>query len=249
MTLPVPTDDHLYEDVRSLLVGARSAIVRSVNVEMVMTYWRIGGLIDSHLAVGGRSETYGAQLIGGLSARLRTEFGAGFEPTNLRYMRLFHQCFEIHHAPRDESFPSRTSIDVSLSWTHYRLLTRVHDPGARRRYHDEAVAAGWSTRELDRQITTRFVERGFGHPTLASTPEDRAPSDPSVALRDPYVLEFLGLPDRLIDTEAALEQALIDQLQAFLWNSGVASASYPGSNGSRSTGCTTASILSSTIMS
>lgn len=60
------------------------------------------------------------------------------------------------------------------------------------------------------------MERGFGHPTLASTPEDRAPSDPSVALRDPYVLEFLGLPDRLIDTEAALEQALIDQLQAFL---------------------------------
>jgi predicted nuclease of restriction endonuclease-like (RecB) superfamily len=216
VTLPVPADDNLYDDVRSLLIGAREAIVRSVNAEMVNTYWRIGGLIEAHLAVGDRNETYGAKLISGLSDRLRAEFGSGFEPTNLRYMRLFHQCFEIHHAPRDESFPTRTKIDVTLSWTHYRLLTRVHDPINRRRYHDEAVAAGWSTRELDRQITTRFVERGISRPTLPELSNDDRQLDPAVALRDPYVLEFIGLPDRLVDTEAQLEQALIDQLQAFL---------------------------------
>jgi predicted nuclease of restriction endonuclease-like (RecB) superfamily len=182
----------------------------------VTTYWRIGGLIAAHLSVGGRSETYGAKLLRSLSAELRSEFGSGFELTNLKYMRLFHEYFEIGHAARDQSSENCTLIDVSLSWTHYRLLTRVHDPIARRRYHDEAIAAGWSTRELDRQITTRFVERGISHPTLPAGATDSVASDPAIALRDPYVLEFIGLPDRLIDTAAALEQALIDQLQAFL---------------------------------
>ena len=179
VNLPVPADDDLYADVRSLLLAARAAVVRSVNEEMVNAYWRIGGLIDAHLAVGGRSETYGAQLIGGLSQRLRGEFGKGFEPSNLRYMRLFYQHFEIHHAPRDESRPSRTRVEVSLSWTHYRLLTRVHDPQDRQRYHDEAVVARWSTRELDRQITTRFVERGLGSGPTAQL----EPVDPTSALR------------------------------------------------------------------
>ena len=80
-------------------------------------------------------------------------------------------------------------------------LDSVHDSLARRRYHDEAVAAAWSTRELDRQITTRFVERELAHPGGSQGEMTAAKMDPALALRDPYVLEFIGLPERLIDTE------------------------------------------------
>ena len=150
------------------------------------------------------------QLVRSFAKRVRTSF----ERTNLKYMRLFHEYFEIGHAARDQSLSTRTRIDAALSWTHYRLLPRVHDSLARRRYHDEALAAGWSTRELDRQITTRFVERGLAAAS-PSIEQRQDLSDPALALRDPYVLEFIGLPDRFVDTEADLEQALIDQLQAF----------------------------------
>lgn len=118
---------------------------------------------------------------------------------------------------RVENLRGRLQISVELSWTHYRLLSKVHQPDARRYYLHGAVAGRWSTRELERQILTRHFERGL---TVASTPSSELPVFEAVSavsvLRDPYVLEFLGLPDRLVNDEAELEQALIDQLQAFL---------------------------------
>ena len=121
-----------------------------------------------------------------------------------------HEAAEIVHAPRGQS-SERLQISVELSWTHYRLLSKVHQPDARRYYLQEAVTGRWSTRELERQILTRHFERGL---TIPSTPASEllafeTGSAVSV-LRDPYVLEFLGLPDRVVNNEAELEQALID---------------------------------------
>jgi predicted nuclease of restriction endonuclease-like (RecB) superfamily len=228
----VPTSevelDELQTRICSVIDGARQTVARSVNVAMVHAYWEIGQIIDEHVTVRSRSESYGSQLFASLAKRLQTDYGPGFERSNLRYMRQFYEAFDIRdgprhettaeivHAPRGES-SGRLQISVELSWTHYRLLSKVHQPDARRYYLHEAVASRWSTRELERQILTRHFERGL---TVASTPSSELPVFETVSavsvLRDPYVLEFLGLPDRLVNDEAELEQALIDQLQAFL---------------------------------
>jgi predicted nuclease of restriction endonuclease-like (RecB) superfamily len=215
---PAVPDDALYTGIRDLLVDARAHVARSINTAMVRTYWNIGGLIDDHLQAETRSESYGTDLMGRLSAQLTSEFGKGFDTSNLSNMLQFFRGFEIHDAPRHESPTTRVLVDVALSWTHYRRLIRVHNPAARRWYHDEAAAAGWSTRELDRQITTSYYERGLttsdAQPAELVVPSGQF--EPSDVLRDPYVLEFLGVPDQIIDAESELEQALIDQLKAFL---------------------------------
>lgn len=209
----------LYAEVRAELLSARASVARSVNEAMVRAYWSIGGMIERHVGGVDRSDTYGKSLAVDLAARLSEEFGRGFDASNLRYMRLFFNAFEICDAPRHKSSApvrlDRPEITVELSWTHYRLLTRVHRAGARWFYMNEAIRGRWSTRELERQISTRYFERGLGEqPLPAGTDVELA--DPQALLRDPYVLEFVGLPDRYSYTERELEQALIDQLQAFL---------------------------------
>lgn len=227
----VPTSeaelDALQTRIRAVIDGARQTVARSVNVAMVHAYWEIGQIIDEHVSVGSRSDSYGSQLFTSLAKRLQADYGPGFERSNLRYMRQFYEAFDIRDAPRHERAQivhaarglssERLQISVELSWTHYRLLSKVHQPDARRYYLDEAVAGRWSTRELERQILTRHFERGLTIASMSSSklPEFETASAVSV-LRDPYVLEFLSLPDRVVNNEAELEQALIDQLQAFL---------------------------------
>ncbi len=227
----VPTSDAeldaLQTRIRAVIDGARQTVAQSVNVAMVHAYWEIGQIIDEHVTVGSRTESYGSRLFASLAKRLQADYGPGFERSNLRYMRQFYEAFDIRDAPRHETAEiihaprgqssERLQISVELSWTHYRLLSKVHQPDARRYYLDEAVTRRWSTRELERQILTRHFERGL---TISSTPASELPAfetAPAVSvLRDPYVLEFLGLPDRVVNNEAELEQALIDQLQVFL---------------------------------
>lgn len=179
--------------------------------------WHIGELIDAHLAAETRSEAYGTDLLGHLSTQLAEEFGTGFDPTNLRNMQRFFQAFDIRDAARLECSEDRVPIDVSLSWTHYRRLTGVKNSAARRWYHNEAISSRWSTRELDRQITTSYYERGLTqqrNPSTALEPADGP--DASQILKDPYVLDFLGVSDRSLDDESELEEALIEQLRSFL---------------------------------
>jgi predicted nuclease of restriction endonuclease-like (RecB) superfamily len=141
---------------------------------------------------------------------LAAEFGRGFDASNLRYMRLFYQAFPIRDALRHE-----------LSWTHYRTLLRVECDSARLWYMNEAAGQGWTTRSLERQISTLYYERLLAtsdRPALEN--EARGNLGPSQTprdfVRDPVMLEFLGLPGvgRLL--EADLERALLDNLQAFL---------------------------------
>ena len=141
---------------------------------------------------------------------LAAEFGRGFDTSNLRYMRLFYQAFPIRDALRHE-----------LSWTHYRTLLRVENEAARAWYMKEAAIQGWTTRALERQINTLYYER-----LLASSDRSAVTEEASGAIaplqttrefvRDPVMLEFLGLPGVGKLLEADLERALLDNLQAFL---------------------------------
>ena len=137
------------------------------------------------------------------------DFGKGFDETNLRKMRQFYL-----------TFPNRDALCRELSWSHYRLLMRVENESARQFYIDECVKSNWSTRQLERQINTFSYERllaSHGNRAGLTDTEKREPKKtPEDIIRDPYVLEFLGLEQAASFYESDIEQALIDHMQKFL---------------------------------
>jgi len=137
-----------YERIRHVLVEARTQAWRAVNFAMVTAYWEIGRVIVEEELKGKSRAEYGTALVKGLASRLTREFGKGFDERNLWFMRGFFVAYPIVNALRSE-----------LSWTHYRILLRVEKPAARAFYEVEAVKARWSTRELERQISSLLFER------------------------------------------------------------------------------------------
>ncbi|MCL1909203.1 MAG: DUF1016 N-terminal domain-containing protein [Holophagaceae bacterium] len=139
------TEDHVYQSIRDTLANARAKAHAAINFAMVEAYWDIGRQIEE--AVGERAE-YGKGLLQYLSKHLTTEFGKGFTERNLRFMRQFFNAFPIRYALRTE-----------LTWTHYRMLMRVDEPGRRDFYIRECADNGWTSRQLERQINSFFYER------------------------------------------------------------------------------------------
>jgi predicted nuclease of restriction endonuclease-like (RecB) superfamily len=195
--------------LRELIQDARQKVLRAVDAIQVQTCWEIGRHIVEFEQRGAARAEYGARLLAILAESLSQDFGKGFDASNLRYMRLFYQAFPIRDALRHE-----------LSWTHYRTLLKVEQEAARTWYMTEAAAQGWTTRALERQINTLYYERLLAtsdRPAVEQEARDAITSlqNPREFVRDPVMLEFLGLPGgRLL--EADLEQALLDNLQAFL---------------------------------
>ena len=138
----------LYKEVRAILDEARGRATRLENVEMVRAYWRVGQAIVNHEQRGRNRAGYGEQLIESLAARLTAEFTKGFQPRNLWWMRDFYL-----------KFPKLNALRSELSWTHYRLLLKVDGQEARSFYEQEAAEQNWSTRELERQISSMLYER------------------------------------------------------------------------------------------
>jgi predicted nuclease of restriction endonuclease-like (RecB) superfamily len=201
----------LLTEVRSVISIARSNIVRSADVIHVHACWVIGQNLVEFEQHGAERAEYGSKLVVTLAERLTAEFGSGFDERNLRYMRSFYLAFPIRNALRSE-----------LSWTHYRDLLYVDDASARSWYMNEAANLGWSTRALKRQISTLYYER-----LLSSKDKDpvrleadnnlaELPIAPRDIIRDPVMLEFLGLPGSGKVLESQLESALIENLQSFL---------------------------------
>lgn len=204
----------LLDALRDLIVQARQQVLRHVDLVQVQTYWQIGRHIVEFEQGGRARAAYGKRLLPQLGQALSQEFGKGFDASNLRYMRLFYQAFPKCDALRHE-----------LSWTHYRLLLRVDVPEARQWYMQEAAAQNWSTRVLERHMGTLYYERLLSSQdkgalmaqTQASVQADPALSaSPRDFVRDPVMLEFLGLPDMGRLLESDLERALMDKLQQFL---------------------------------
>jgi predicted nuclease of restriction endonuclease-like (RecB) superfamily len=203
--------DDLMGQLRQLIADARSRALRAVDAIQVLTCWQVGRHIVEFEQGGAARAAYGQRLLPLLAERLTEEFGKGFDERNLRHMRAFFQAFPMWNAVRSE-----------LSWTHYRLLTRVESDEARQWYMNEAGAQNWSSRALERQIGTLFYERLLlSQDKSAVATEARqyvAQLEPSprAFVRDPVMLEFLGLPGAGKLLESSLEQGLMDKLQAFL---------------------------------
>jgi predicted nuclease of restriction endonuclease-like (RecB) superfamily len=201
----------LLNELRGLITQARQQALRSVDTIQVQTYWQIGRHIIEFEQGGAARATYGKRLLAELATALTREFGKGFDASNLRYMRLFYQAF-----------PNCDALRHELSWTHYRLLLRVDTPTARQWYMQETAAQNWSTRVLERQIGTLYYDRLLSSPDkerlIAETQQtlQLPPQTPRDFVRDPVMLEFLGLPDTGRLLEADLEGALMDKLQQFL---------------------------------
>jgi predicted nuclease of restriction endonuclease-like (RecB) superfamily len=229
----------LFERVAGILESGRGRVLRTINHETVLAYWLIGREIVQALQGGEARAQYGNALIAGLSKCLTEHYGPGFSAANLKNFRQFYQTYSdrivsISHPSGSQlaasdglnpiSYPagseSPSGFHHNLSWSHYRALMRVENIAARQFYETEAVQSNWSRRDLERQIGSLFYER-----LLASTDKtamlegvrhEAMPLNPLDMLKDPYVLEFLDLPNVPQLQESQLEQAVIDKLQHFL---------------------------------
>lgn len=199
----------IFQEIKEILQEAKNKVYKVANNAMVEAYWNIGRVIVEKQGGKDKAE-YGTALLKNLSKEMTKEFGKGFTLTNLKYMRQFYLTFPKSHALSDQ-----------LSWTHYRLLMRVKNENARNFYLEESIKENWSTRQLERQITTLFYERILSSKNKNKVaqeiyklePQRKQPED---VIKDPYVLEFLGLPENMDFLEKNLEQALIDHMQKFL---------------------------------
>ena len=200
--------NELFKNVRAILAKARAAVYTAANTAMVEAHWNVGREIVEKQGGASRAK-YGEGLINALALRLTAEFGDGFTVPNLRNMRQFYL-----------TFPKRYALRSELSWTHYRLLMRVENENAREFYMQEAVKSQWSTRQLERQINSFFYERLLSSKNKEQVAAEIQTLEPAKktedVIRDPYVLEFLGLAPNDDFYESDLEQALITHLQKFL---------------------------------
>lgn len=200
--------EETYQSIRGCVLDAQKKLYSAVNTAMVTAYWEIGEQI--YLACGENERaTYGKQLLQYISQKMMAEFGKGYTVRNLQMMRKFYM-----------TFPNTNALRSELSWTHYRSLMRVSDEKARNFYMEEAVKAGWSSRQLDRQINTMYYQRILASKDTESVVTEIQITEPKPEyekiIKDPYVLEFLNLPANEHFYESNLEQALIDHLQKFL---------------------------------
>ena len=208
---PETTLRPLLAELAELIRQARQQALRAVDTLQVQTCWEIGRHIVEFEQGGEARAAYGKKLLPTLAKVLTAEFGKGFDATNLRHMRGFFLAFPIRDALRRE-----------LSWTHYRTLLKVNSGSARQWYMHEAATQNWSTRALERQIGTLYYERLLASQDRAAVEQEAASNlqalgkSPREFVRDPVLLEFLGLPNAGALLESELEQALIDQLQCFL---------------------------------
>lgn len=212
----------LLKEVSTLIEEARRKTVRQVNTIITETYWKIGGLIIKEEQKGKKRADYGERLIKRLSKDLTARFGRGFTASNLWNMRQFYCTYtKLYAAGRaSEQNKKLYALRRELSWTHFRILMRVEDERARQFYEIETAENTWSTRELERQISSMFFER------LSLSRDKRKVKQlakkgqiiekPEDTIKNPYVLEFLGLPQKHYYSESELEQKLIEHLQDFV---------------------------------
>ena len=202
----------MMNEIRELLLNARQRVAVQVNTELLSTYWNVGKIIVEHEQENKDRADYGKQTLKELSKELTKEFGKGFSVSNLQFMRRFYQSYQIQQ-----------TVSVKLSWSHYCELLTISDPDKRSFYEKETINSGWSIRELKRQISTSLYERLLlsegktnKETVLALAEKGIEMSTPLDIIKDPYVFEFLGVPENKPMLESDLEKALVAQIEKFL---------------------------------
>jgi predicted nuclease of restriction endonuclease-like (RecB) superfamily len=223
-TSPQNADDYqqIHDGIIYLVDCARTETVRSVNALMTATYWEIGRRIVEFEQGGETRAAYGEQLIDRLSQDLSQRYKRGFSTSNLWQFKKFYlyfQSIEILQTVSGESYHlMQLAKFFPLPWSTYVRLLSVKNSDARAFYQKESLRNGWSVRQLDRQIATQFYERTLLSHDKSAMLQQAAPTDPEffpeLAIRDPFVLEFLGLKDEY--SESDLEEGLLNHLMDFM---------------------------------
>lgn len=196
-------------DILRIIDNARSNAVRSVDCCRVQMYWQMGKRIFEEEQQGKERAEYGIYLLKNLAKQLQPKYGSGFSYRQLAFCRQFYRLYPIMNALRSQ-----------LNWTQYRLLIQIDDPDKRQYYELESVNNNWTARETERQIHSQLYERlllsNDKEAVLAVARGDKPVEKPTEIIKDPMILEFLGLERRAHYYESDLENALIDHLQQFL---------------------------------
>ena len=201
----------VYAEISSLLKEARKSIVSNINTTMTKTYFLIGKRIIEEEQNGNERAEYGEKLIKNLSKKLTNEFGKGFSERNIEQMRKFYKTYSI---------PQTVSAEFKLSWSHYLILMRMENTEERNFYEIESIQNNWSLRELRRQIDSALYERLVLSRNKAKVKElafkGQVIEKPEDVVKDPYILEFLGLEEQSNYSENKLETEIINNLENFL---------------------------------
>ena len=199
-------------EIRELLENARKNVAQQVNTQLLTTYWNIGRIIVEYEQQNQIRADYGKQTLRELSKELTREFGKGFSRSNLKNMRAFYLAYE-----------KCQTVSGKLSWSHYCELLSITDENKRSFYEKESINSGWSVRELKRQIDSLLYERLLlssgdvnKEKVLSLAQKGIEINQPADIIRDPYVFEFLGVPENKPILESDLEKALVVQIEKFL---------------------------------
>ncbi|CAD0009555.1 PDDEXK nuclease domain-containing protein [Flavobacterium salmonis] len=225
----------IFKQVVELLQNARQQVLRTVNSTMTATYYGIGKIIVEEEQNGKDRAEYGKQLLKGLSEKLTREFGKGFSIRNLEFIRKFYLTYSnsvtltrILENQNATSLEEDLKIEKTkslisffqLTWTHYIFLMGIDDEKERRFYEIESEKYNWSVRELKRQydsaLYTRLTLSRDKEGILKLSEEGQIIEKPKDIIKDPYILEFLGLPELHQYSESQLEEEIINKLEHFL---------------------------------
>ncbi|MGJ0329753.1 PDDEXK nuclease domain-containing protein [Aliarcobacter cryaerophilus] len=205
------TNNNFYQEIKELLYSAKNRVYQTINTTMTQTYFQIGKRIVEEEQGGEIRAEYGSALLKNLSSELIKEFGKGYSEQNLKNMRQFYLIYQKRQT---------VSSEFKLSWSHYIFLTRIENINERNFYEIESIENSWSLRELKRQFDSGLFER------LKLSSDKQKVKELSLngqviqtaqdLIKDPYILEFVGLPELSSYSESELEQKLIDKLEHFL---------------------------------
>ena len=204
---------NLVGEIKQIINDARAHAIRSVDFCRVQMYWAIGQRIVEKEQQGKERADYGTYLIKRLAQEIEPEYGSGFGERQLKFCRQFYK-----------TYPNGNALRSQLNWSQYRMLIQISDPDKREYYELEAVNEGWTGRQLERQINSMLYERllfsNDKESVLAVARKERTPETPQEIIKDPMVLEFLGLERKASYYEKDLESAIISHIADFLLEMG-----------------------------
>ena len=205
------TNNNIYQEIKELLYSAKNRVYQTINTTMTQTYFQIGKRIVEEEQGGETRAEYGSALLKNLSSELIKEFGKGYSEQNLKNMRQFYLIYQKRQT---------VSSEFKLSWSHYIFLTRIENIDERNFYEIESIENSWSLRELKRQFDSGLFERlklsSDKQKVKELSAKGQVIQTAQDLIKDPYILEFVGLPELSLYSESELEQKLIDKLEHFL---------------------------------